>query len=120
MGFQPFGKKLPVNEIHIKFLVPSTKKKSIPISNNEFLNRINISKSKINSMFQGSTRWTGTGSFRFRGKDIEEKVGIIECFTNINRWKQHRSNFRSWMGKLKRKWGQISLAFEFEEDLYFI
>lgn len=80
MGLKPFNKDLPVNEIHIKFFVPSTKR-STEIPKQQFERRIEISKRKINSLFGGSTRWRGIGSFRFRGKDIEEKVGIIEAFT---------------------------------------
>lgn len=108
-----------VRPIHIKILVPTTKidKK---ISQTQITNRVKQTVNFLNTNFGGSTRISGTGSFRFKGKDIEEKVIIVESFAKPKEYAPVRAQITNWLRRKRREWKQISLAFEFEENLYFI
>jgi len=121
MGLNPFDKKeyIETNPIHIEILVPSTER-SKPVSKDRFNSRIRTTVSFLNQAFGGTTRYNGIGSFRYRGKNIEEPVGKVESYSKLRDYQKAKARLRRWLRGKKKSWKQISLAFIFEEDLYFI
>ncbi len=115
--------KFPIgvgSNIHLVIYVPSTKNKSIPLSNVEMRRRVRGVVNYMNKAFGGTTRIVGTGSFMFRGKPIEERVVLVETFTNKKDYRKEQLKIRKYLQEKKKSWGQVSLAYQFEESMFFI
>ena len=62
----------------------------------------------------------GTYTLRKGGKVVREKVAKVETFTAPMDYKNAQTRLRKQLKKWKRMWGQESIGFELEEEMFLI
>lgn len=102
--------------------VPSTYK-GRPISTAAHKQRIRAAAKFYTTKFGGSTRYRGFGTWKVGKKVVGERVGKVESYAV--RKKFSKSKLVQWVRRMKKKWGQDSVAIEVENrkgdrDLYFV
>lgn len=108
------------NNIHVIIYVPSTKEGSIPLTGREFKKRINETRRFIRTVLGGSTTVSGIGDWKDNDKIYTEDVAKVESFTTARDYDIADLKIKKWLQNKKREWGQVSLSYEFEEQLIFI
>lgn len=112
-----FGK--PELPLQMAVYVPSTKQMSVKISKKVMDRRVKEVVKYLNKTFGGSTRIRGRGSYTSdKGNLIEEDVVIVECFSGVTDWRKAKNKLQRKILSWKKKWGQESMAFEFENDMF--
>ncbi len=107
-------------DVVFKVIVPSTRDKSIPISNNAFEKRIKETVKFLTMMFGGSTIDVEKGTYHFKGKIITERVASIIVFTNDKLYNKHDEHIEDFIKEKKKSWGQDSIGFVFNDKMIFI
>ena len=108
------------NSVHLVIFVPSTKEYDKDISSKEFNVRTKEVSRFLSKLFGGTTRVKGVGSYQLEGKDINEKVMLVETFTTPSKYDQHDKKVKKFLITKKKEWGQDSMGYEFEETMYFV
>lgn len=104
--------------VEIAIIVPSTKGKNKPVSSYEFEKRTKVVRTKLSNWFGGYTRISGRGGFVSGTKEIKERVNIVYSYSTRKKWSENREKLRNYLRAVKKKWGQISIGFLFEGDMY--
>ena len=108
------------NKVHLVIFVPSTKEYDKVITSKEFKNRVKEVSIFLSKLFGGTTRVKGVGSYQLEGKDITEKVVMVETFTTPKKYNLHDLKIKKFLMSKKKEWGQDSMGYEFEEVMYFV
>jgi hypothetical protein len=95
--------------------VPSTKGVNKKITQSEFNKRISETQKFLSKEFGGATADKRKGLFKTRGgKIVKEDVAVVENYSTFSDWKKHDQTIRKFLKKKAKKWGQESIAMEFE------
>ena len=101
--------------------VPSTKEKNKPISKTEYNNRVKEVKTYLSKKFGGYTKVKGTGGYHDKEKGlIQEKVGVVYSYAEKDKFRRNKGALVNQLGKWRNKWGQDSMGYEHEGDMYYI
>jgi len=113
---KPFKQKVGTElDTHVIVYVPSTG------GGQPFQSRIKETSDFLTKLFGGTTKIRTVGTFKGKsGETVAEKVTKIEIFSKPEDWKRHNSKVREYLIRKKKEWNQEELAFEFEEDLFFV
>lgn len=96
-----------------RIFVPSTQNVSKKVSKRVFSKRIRDNERVFAKLFGGATNVNATGAYLSRrGKLIQEKIGIVESFTNKKTYKKDRPKVISLARKDAKKYGQESILLE--------
>lgn len=101
-------------------LVPSTDKNQEPISKDEFRQRVDDVQDTLSKWFGGHTSVRAFGGFFDEGKMIQEPVTVVYSYSAIPDYKEHREHLYDQLERWKREWNQISVSYQFEDDLYLV
>jgi hypothetical protein len=107
-------------EKEMAIIVPSTKGVNKPITKIEMKKRISEVKNFMIPLFGGSTRLVGTGSYMSKKGLVDEPVAVMEVYADTPVWKEHQKEVIDFLVKKAKEWGQESVSFEFETDLFLI
>lgn len=109
------------SDIELAVIVPSTRKKDIRINDQAFEKRVEETKEKLSELFGGSNSVRGVGRYKSNDKGtIEEDVAVVETFTTTDRYKEVDQDLKDWLMTKKHNWGQESMGFEYEGDMYYV
>lgn len=108
------------NNIHVIIYVPSTKAGDQQLTGREFKKRISETRRFIRTILGGSTTVSGIGDWKDNDKIYTEDVAKVESFTTARDYDLADLRIKKWLMNKKREWGQVSLSYEFEEQLLFI
>jgi hypothetical protein len=101
--------------------VPSTTAKSKKISPQEHRKRITEVKKFLSNRFGGFTKVGGEGGYTDKEKGIiQEKVAIVYSYAEKNKFRKHKGALITQLSKWRKKWGQDSMGYEHEGDMYYI
>jgi hypothetical protein len=109
---------LPVEQA---VLVPSTKSGNKAISKTEYNKRVQEVKKFLSQKFGGYTSVKGQGGYYSDKKGIvKEKVTRVVSFSEKDNFKKNKQHLLKKLGSWSKKWGQESMGYENEGDLYYI
>src|SRR3972149_5507659 len=110
--------------IHAVVYVPSTKERKVKILPEEFTARQQETESFLRKLFGGTTRVSGVGTWfvtiNNKKELIKEEVAKIESFTEKADYYRNDLKLKKWLLNKKKEWGQESISFEYEEELFFV
>lgn len=110
---------LPINQA---VYVPSTNHLQKQVSESEFQNRIILVKKKLSYYFGGYSSIEGMGGYYSKDEKrvISEPVVIVRSFSAPAKFKKNQLRFLEWLRKICGLWGQETIGYEFESDLYYV
>lgn len=101
-------------------IVPSTQGKTKKISPAKMKSRVNEVKKYLSNKFGGYTAIKAQGGYYSKGKGlIQEKVVKVVSFAEDSKFKKNKTNLIKKLGTWRKKWGQESMGYEHEGDLYY-
>jgi|LGOV01.1.fsa_nt_gb hypothetical protein len=109
-------------EIEQAILVPSTKRADKPVTQTEMNKRVSNVRKYLSKQFGGYTSVKGIGGYYSDDKKklIKEKVMKVTGFAQAEDFQKKRPQVLQQLSKWSKKWGQESLGYEHEGDLYYI
>ena len=110
--------KLPISQA---VFVPSTRKGQVKIPESQFRSRIREVKIYLAKTFGGYTEIKGSGGYVGNsGNLIKEKIVKVVSFSTEHAYVKNKNRLvkklRSWC----KEWGQESIGYEKEGDMYYI
>jgi len=110
---------LPIEQ---EIFVPSTTNASKLIKQKAYDKRINTVRGFLSKEFGGFTSVSGTGGYYSSDKNsvIKEPVTVVTSFAQIEGFPQKQKHLLSQLSKWRKQWGQESMGYEFEGDLYYM
>lgn len=108
---------LPIEQ---RIIVPSTKNKRERLTRKEFSERVETVKKWFTNRFGGHTTVQGIGGFDNEGNVIEEDVAVVTSFSTVKDFEKHGYKVPRKLQKWAKDWGQFSVSYEFEGDLYLV
>jgi hypothetical protein len=101
--------------------VPSTTAESTPIGEAEFRARVDETAEILVDLFGGCRESTARGRYRDHdGNLIVEEVAVVTGYGKVEDYTGKRQQFMEWLIDVKARWGQESIGFEFEGDLWYL
>jgi hypothetical protein len=102
-------------------LVPSTSNISKHISQKAMGKRVNEVRKFLSQSFGGYTSVKGTGGWfnKDAKKLVEEDVVKVTGFATIPAYKKHKKEMKGKLYEWRKKWGQSSMGYEKEGDLFY-
>ena len=103
--------------------VPSTNRAQKPISKAQFSKRVKETEGKLTELFGGFTRFQSYGGYKDdKGNIIGEKGAKVVSFATKRDAKDPEKlmQLKTWMLKKQKDWGQDSIGYEHEGDLYYL
>jgi hypothetical protein len=101
--------------------VPSTTSGDQPISDTEFQQRIADTQLFLSRYFGGHTTVAGTGGYISKEKGvIQEPVVKVVSFATNEAFEKHRETLKKWLLNKCVEWGQESIGYEVEGDLFYL
>jgi len=119
----PFSTKKGVFHLPVRtaVIVPSTTNKDEKISRADFQDRINETREFLSKTNGGYTSVRGTGGYVANdGKLVKEDVAVVESFATKEAFEKNKKAVESYLKRKGREWGQESVGYEFEDDLFYI
>lgn len=119
----PFKSKKGLFHLPLRtaIIVPSTKAKSRKISNREYQSRIMATRRFLSKTNGGYTSVKAVGGFTDNeGNLIKEDVAVVESYTTKPDYRNNREKIRDWLEDKGKEWGQESMGYEYEDDLYYV
>ena len=119
----PFD-RLPKGITHLPLecvvYVPSTQGDRV-IGTDEFARRRDETADLLVTLFGGCRESMATGRYRGRdGEIVAEEVAVLTGFGDAEDYERKRQQFLAWLIDRRDEWGQETLGFEFEGDLWYI
>jgi hypothetical protein len=124
VGSMPFD-HVPDGVFHLPVecvvYVPSTTAESIPIGEDEFRGRVDETAGILVDLFGGCRESTARGRYRDQdGNLIVEEVAVVTGYGTVADYAGKRQWLLAWLIDAKVRWGQESIGFEFEGDLWYV
>jgi hypothetical protein len=119
----PFDKKktkpfpLP---IETAMYVPSTDKNQNQISAKEYGKRIKQTETFLHKLLGGFTRIDHLGGSTEKGRLVEEKGAKVVSFTDAQTFNANKQKYQNFIQRKRKEWGQNTIGFETEGDLFYI
>lgn len=110
---------IEINPIETAITVPSTTSTDKPISKAQMRTRVNRVRKLLSDKFGGYTSVKGMGGWVEGGEVIKENIVKVTGFAKVEDYKKHQRALKRDIFELGKKWGQESMAFEKEGDLFF-
>jgi hypothetical protein len=109
-------------ERQMAIIVPSTKEFNKPVSNHEFMTRVDDVKQFLHHTFGGTTRVLGTGTYLSKktGKVADERVVVVQAFADAPDWVKKGKSVYEFLQDKAAEWGQENVGYQFENDLILI
>lgn len=109
-------------EVEQAITVPSTKDGDKPISRREFKRRVDEVQDYLSRTFGGETSIKGQGGYisEKTGKLIEEPVQVVTSFADDKGFSKKQKELIKKLREWRKEWGQESVAYQLEDDLYII
>ena len=120
---QPFKSKKGLFHLPLRtaVIVPSTKDKSKPVSSKEYQSRVLATRRFLSNTNGGYTSVKAVGGYTDnKGNVIKEDVVVVESYSTKQNYRQKRERIRNWLEQQGREWGQESMGYEYEDDLYYV
>lgn len=111
--------ELPVEQT---LIVPSTKNFNEPISEKELYKRTKEVETFLSKKFGGYTQTKAEGGYYSddKNKIVEEKVIVVKSYSTREDYLKNRKALFKQIDLWKKKWGQESIGYELENDLYYM
>lgn len=111
--------ELPVEQ---EVIVPSTKSADKLISNSERERRVRTVKKYLAQKFGGFTSDKESGGYYSdkKHKLIQEPVTVVTSYATKQSYKKNKSGVVKQVSAWAKKWGQESVGYEVEGDLFYI
>jgi hypothetical protein len=119
---QPFfkGVKLGHSPLELTLYVPSTFGESKIEPPAVRKKRINEAESTMSRIFGGTTEVSAVGRwYNNAGKFVREPIGKVTSYTTPKDFNKGKREFESYVKRIADKYGQTSIALEYEGDLFF-
>jgi hypothetical protein len=101
--------------------VPSTTAETSPIGEADFRVRVDETAEVLVDLFGGCRESTARGRYRDQdGNLIVEEVAVVTGYGKAEDYAGKRQRFLEWLIDAKARWGQESIGFEFEGDLWYL
>lgn len=119
----PF-ERLPKGITHLPLecvvYIPSTQGDRV-IDAREFRARRDQAAEMLSSLFGGCRESMATGRYKAKdGSIVSEEVAVLTGFGDADDYERKRQEFLSWLIDKRDEWGQETLGFEFEGDLWYL
>jgi hypothetical protein len=113
------GDRFPIEQ---EIIVPSTKDVDKPVSDAEIRRRVKKVKDFLSKKFGGYTSDKELGGYYSEDKDkvIQEPVTTVTSYAKKSKFQKNRKELMQQLGKWAKKWGQESVGYELEGDLYYV
>jgi len=108
-------------EVEQAIYVPSTRSGDKPISKAEHKKRVNEVRKFLSKKFGGYTSVQAVGGYYSEPKKkvIQEKVVKVVGYATKKDYKKNEPAVKKQLGEWSNKWGQESMGYENEGDLYY-
>jgi len=102
-------------------IVPSTTTKDRKIPRKEFEKRVEETRRFLSNTNGGYTSLRAQGGYVARdGGLIKEPVVVVESYATEEDYIKNRSRVESWLKRKGAEWGQESVGYEYEDDLFYV
>jgi|TARA_R100001530_G_scaffold109442_1_gene76837 hypothetical protein len=122
LGLTPKQKKdVFILDVEQAILVPSTAKADKKIPDAKFKSRVAEVRKYLSQKFGGYTSIKGVGGYYSepKRKVIQEKVTKVTGFATTQDFKKNKPALIKQLGAWGKEWGQESIGYEHEGDLYY-
>jgi hypothetical protein len=120
-GSLPNADKLFHLPIEMAVYVPSTQDVDKVISTTEMKKRVTEVSKYLANLFGGFTRTDKVGGYlASNNKVVVENVEPVTAFATKDDFNKHKNELISKLSEWARRWGQESIGFEYEGDLYYV
>lgn len=111
--------ELPIEQA---IIVPSTQDADKKISSERMSKRVKEVKRYLAQKFGGFTSDKGVGGYYSfnKNKVIQEDVNVVTSYATRKAFAENRKQLLKQLGKWGKKWGQESIGYEIEDDLFYI
>lgn len=111
--------ELPVEQA---IIVPSTQDADKKISPMKMRKRVQEVKRYLAKRFGGFTSDRGVGGYYSSNKNkvIQEDVNVVTSYATEKAFAGNRKRLLKQLGKWGKEWGQESIGYEIEDDLFYI
>jgi hypothetical protein len=111
--------ELPVEQ---RIMVPSTKDVNKPISQSAYKKRVIQVRNYLSRTFGGDTAISGSGGYYStqKKKVIREPVTVVTSFATNQSFRKNKGKLIKQLTVWGKRWGQESMGYEHEGDLYYI
>ena len=119
----PFKSRKGVFELpqRTAVIVPSTTSKDRKIPRQEFEKRVTETRLFLSGVNGGYTSVRAEGGYKAQdGTLIKEPVVVVESYATEADYIKNRAKVESWLKRKGSQWGQESMGYEHEDDLYYI
>lgn len=107
--------------VRTAILVPSTTKKNKRVSGKEYTHRVRETRQFLAKTNGGYTSVSATGGYVSKEKGlIQEPVAEVVSYSKRADFKKNRPTVRKFLKKKGKAWGQESMGYEHEDDLYYV
>jgi hypothetical protein len=122
LPFDRKGMKITHYPIETSVIIPSTQDVDKKLSKAKFNQRVRQSKKELGKLLDGYTKVDTIGGFYDKDskKIVEEKGAKITIFANRAKLSQKSDQYKQWILRKQKEWGQSSIGFETEGDLYYL
>lgn len=104
--------------IQVGIVVPSTRDEDVKISDSAFRKRVETTRKFLDKRFGGDTTIDGSGGYVGGGSLITEETALVVSSTTESEFERNRDSLRRFIREKRRNWGQDTLAYMVEGDLY--
>jgi hypothetical protein len=99
--------------------VPSTKNIKYPISRKQYNKRVDEVRDYLSDRFGGYTSIRGIGGYKMGKRLVKENVVKVVSFSTRKDFREHKPELIKKLKSWGKKWGQNSMGYEYEGDLYY-
>jgi hypothetical protein len=119
---EPIYKKAYHLPIETCIYVPSTNKLQQRISPEEMKKRLFEVRRFLAKTYGGFTSVPALGGYFMQDgkKVVEEDVIKVTSFSTIEKYKKNKDRIRKMLKTWGNRWGQESMGYEFEGDMYYV
>lgn len=120
---RPFPNKKGIFKLPVRtaIIVPSTTSKSKKISQEAFDRRVEETRKFLSAINGGYTSVKAVGGYTDKdGRVIKEPVIVVESYAKRKAFMANKGRVRKWLELKGRSWGQESMGYEHEDDLYYV
>jgi hypothetical protein len=115
-------KYLTTYPVEQRVMVPSTKDVNKPISASAHKKRVLQVRNYLSRTFGGDTAISGSGGYYSTDKHklVREPVTVVTSFAKYNVFRKNKNKLIKQLTVWGKRWGQESMGYEHEGDLYYI
>jgi transcriptional regulator NrdR family protein len=118
---EPIYKKAFHLPIETVVYIPSTNKEQQPVSREDLNKRVAEVRKFLSRINGGYTSTNATGGYVMKGGElVKEDVVKVTSFATVDAFNKNKNKVHRKLRLWGKRWGQESMGYEYEGDMYYV